>query len=81
MTPWLLIGWLAALALYIGLRAKHGPMMNEDQSREDADQAAYLAAWMKRRNAVARGDTRGQKEALDGLQSALHAKLRAELGQ
>lgn len=76
MSPWILIGWPAALALFVGLRAR-GPMMNEPL--EDAEQAAYLAAWMARRNAVARKDKRGQGEAITRLQDALHAKMRAEM--
>lgn len=78
MTPWMLLGWPAALALFVGLRAR-GPMMNEITPQEDAEQASYLAAWMDLKNRRARKDKRGQGEAIDRLQNALHAKLRAEM--
>ena len=79
MTTWMLLGWPVVAAFGLIAWANRQPEDAASQAAEDDEQAAYLAAWMNRRNAVARGDKRGQGEAVTRLQDALHAKLRAEL--
>lgn len=73
---WFGLCWLAALSLVIGLSATRN---RQPDPQEDREQAAYLQAWKAAQHARARKDTRGQKEAMDGLQRALHAKLRSEV--
>lgn len=56
------------------------PSMAEVQA-ENAEQMAWLSARAKARAAKARGDKRGEGEALREVRAANHARLSAEIVQ
>ena len=81
MITWMLIGWPVLGAFGLVAWSCRGKADAATQLAEDVEQAEYLKAWMEHKHRVARKDKRGQHEAMDRLQSALHAKMRAELGR
>lgn len=69
-----LVIWLFVLTAVICAAAIFGK--DHNTPAEDNAQLAYLKAWTEAQHAKARRDTRGQKEAMDRVQRALHARLR-----